>query len=160
MSAALLSAAFLSFAGLVATLVAGLTAGSEADLFRHTTFGIFSTMLTLLTHSMMMFYLIGKGRAVREAVTDSRLSSEFVAEIARRRRPVFSIGTTAMGLTIATAIIGASVDVRVVPVGVHTVLAYTALAANIATLRVEIIALAASARIVDEVNRLIQAERP
>lgn len=160
MAAALLSAAFLSFAGLVVTLVVGLTAGGEADLLRHTTVGIFSTMLTLLTHSMMMFYLMGKGRAVREAATEGGLSSEFSAEIARRRRPVFSIGTIAMGLTITTAIVGASVDVRVVPPAVHAVLAYAALAANIATLKVEIVALAASARIVDEVNRLLQAEHP
>ena len=29
--------------------------------------GIFSTMITMLSHSMMMFYFLGKGKAVREA---------------------------------------------------------------------------------------------
>mgnify|MGYP003289442201 CR=1 FL=1 len=30
-------------------------------------------MLNLLAHSLMMFYLIGKGKAIREAVTESAL---------------------------------------------------------------------------------------
>ena len=66
-------------------------------------------MLTLLTHSMMMFYFIGKGKAVREAVSEGNLSLDFVAEISRARTPVFSIGTLAMMVSRAAAVGGGQV---------------------------------------------------
>ena len=71
MAAALVTAALLSFGGLVASLILGMTISSSPDVLRHTTTSIFATLLTLLTHSMMMFYFIGKGKAVREAVTEA-----------------------------------------------------------------------------------------
>jgi hypothetical protein len=54
-----------------------------------------------------------------------------------------------------TAILGASVDVKVLPPIVHTALAYSAVAANLATLKAEIAALTGSSRVVAEVNRLL-----
>jgi hypothetical protein len=154
MSAALLTSAFLSFAGLLVTGWYGLFG---ADLARHIAFGIFSTMLTLLTHSMLMFYLIGKGKAVREAAAEGGLSAEFAGRIAEARRPVFSLATLAMSLTIVAALLGASADTGVLPAPIHGLMAYVAIAANVAMLRVEIAALQVSARIVAEVNRLLNA---
>jgi hypothetical protein len=157
MAAALVTAALLSFGGLAASLVFGLTASAAADVLRHTTTAIFATMLTLLTHSMMMFYFIGKGKAVREAVTEGGLSREFVARISSARKPVFSIATVAMLLTMAAAISGGGVDVETIPSGIHSLLAWSAIVANAAALRAEWSALATSARVVAEVDRLLGA---
>jgi len=154
MSAALLTSAFLSFAGLMLTAWYGFTG---ADLSRHVLFGIFATMMTLLTHSMLMFYLIGKGKAVREAAAEGGLSGEFFRRIAVARRPVFSVATLAMSLTIVAALVGASVDTGVLPPPVHALLAYVAIAANIAMLRVELMALRTSAEVVAEVNQRLNA---
>jgi hypothetical protein len=49
---ALLTAVLLGLGGLVTATVFGLRG---TDLSRHISFGIFSTMVTLLAHSMMMF---------------------------------------------------------------------------------------------------------
>lgn len=155
MAAALLTAAFLSIAGLVVSLVLGLVANDSPALLRHTTVGIFATMLTLLTHSMMMFYFIGKGKAIREAVAEGNLSREFVVEIAQARKPVFSIGTFAMLLTIAAAIVGGGVDVGSMPAALHQVLAWSAVAVNLAAVRVEMRAMAAGLRIVAAIDRLL-----
>jgi hypothetical protein len=152
MSAALLTSAFLSFAGVLVTAWSGVTG---ASLSRHILFGIFSTLLTLLTHSMLMFYLIGKGRAVREAAAEGGLSTDFGRRIAELRRPVFSLATLAMSLTIVAALIGASVHTRMLPASVHGILAAMAIAANLAMLRAEVSALMASAQVVAEVNRLL-----
>jgi hypothetical protein len=152
MSAALLTAAFLSFGGLLVTTWHGFTG---ASLSRHILFGIFSTMLMLLTHSMLMFYLIGKGKAVREAAEEGGLSGEYARRIAELRRPVFSLATFAMVLTIVAALLGASVDTGVLPASVHGIAAYVAIAANVAMLRVEVAALLGSARVVAEVDRLL-----
>src|SRR5258706_5631952 len=64
---ALLTAIMIGLAGLVTTAVLGLIG---SDISRHASFGIFSAMLILLAHSMMMFYLIGKGKAVKDALTE------------------------------------------------------------------------------------------
>ena len=128
-----------------------------AALSRHILFGIFSTMLTLLTHSMLMFYLIGKGKAVREAATEGGLSGDFARRIADVRRPVFSLATLAMSLTIIAALVGAGVDTRTLPASIHGLLAAVAIAANVAMLRVEVSALMASAEVVAEVNHLLNA---
>ena len=48
--------------------------------------------------------------------------------IAALRKPVFSIGTVAMILTMMAALMGASVDTGVLPSGVHGLVAYSCLA--------------------------------
>ena len=152
MAQALLTAVGLGTIGLVATAVLGLRG---TDISRHITFGIFSTMITLLAHSMMMFYLIGKGKAVKDAMAENSLAGDYYRRIASARKPVFSIGTLAMAVTMITAILGASVDTGVLPPMVHAMIAYGAIACNLAAAKIEIDALSTSSRIVDEVNRLI-----
>ena len=150
---ALLTAVFLGLAGLVATSIFGLQA---TDVSRHISFGIFSTMITLLAHSMMMFYLIGKGKAVKDAMAEHSVAGDYYRRIAAARKPVFSIATLAMAVTMATAIMGASVDTGVLPPMVHAVVAYGAIFSNLAAMKIEISALTASNQIVDEVNGQIQ----
>ena len=152
MAQALVSAVGIALVGLVATLVFGLTG---TDVSRHIAFGIFSTMITLLAHSMMMFYLIGKGKAVKDAMKEHNVAGDYYARIGAARKPVFSIGTLAMAVTMVAAIMGASVDTGVLPPIVHAMIAYGAIAANLAAIKTEITALAESSRIVDEVNRLV-----
>ena len=104
---------------------------------------------------MMMFYLIGKGKAVKDAMIEGGLTGDHYRRIALARKPVFSIGTLAMAVTMIAAIIGASVDTGALPTIVHEMLAYGAIATNVVALKVEFSALTGSARIVDEVNRLL-----
>jgi len=141
----------------VTTAVFGLRAGGSADIWRHISFGIFSTMVTLLAHSMMMFYLIGKGKAVKDAMAEGHLAGDQYRRIAAARKPVFGVATLAMAVTMVTAIMGASVDTGVVPPAVHAMIAYGAIACNLAAVRTEVAALTESARIVDEVNRLLSS---
>ena len=138
--------------GLVAAAVIGLRGG---DVSRHIAFGFVSALVTLLAHSMMMFYFIGKGRAVKDAKTEGGLTGDFYRRIAVLRKPVFSIGTLAMVVTMIAAILGGGVDTGVLPPMVHATIAYGAIACNLAALKIEIDALGSSSRIVDEVNRLL-----
>jgi hypothetical protein len=104
---------------------------------------------------MMMFYLIGKGKAVKDAMAENGVNGNYYRRIAAARKPVFSVGTLAMAVTMIAAILGASVDVGVMPAVVHGMIAYAGIAANLAAIKIEFDALAESARVVDEVNRLI-----
>ena len=154
MAQALLTAVFVGLTGLVTTAVFGLRG---TDISRHISFGIFSTMITLLAHSMMMFYLIGKGKAVKDAMAEHSVAGDYYRRIALARKPVFSIATLAMAVTMVTAIIGASVDTGVLPPMVHAMIAYGAIVCNLAAAKIEIAALIASSRIVTEVNQRIGA---
>jgi hypothetical protein len=152
MAQALVTAVAIGTLGLGATAVFGLLG---TDLSRHITIGIFSTMVTLLAHSMMMFYLIGKGKAVKDAMAEGGLTGDYFRRIAIARKPVFSFGTVAMGITMLTAILGASVDTGVLPPIVHGMIAYAAITANLAAAKIELDALGESSRVVGEVNRLL-----
>lgn len=158
---ALVTAVGVGLAGIVAAAFFGLTASDTPGIARHVSFGIFSTMVILLAHSMMMFYLIGKGKAVKDALVegghpaDQPTYRQFVSRISLARRPVFSWGPLAMAVTMVAAIMGASVDTGVLPPTIHAMIAYGAVACNLATLKIEIDALSASSRVVDEVNRLL-----
>ena len=154
MAQALLSAVGVGLLGQIGAVLVGLR-GTE--LARHVSFGIFSTLVTLLAHSMMMFYLIGKGKAVKDAMVEGGLSGDQYRRIAAARKPVFSVGTLAMGATMVSAILGASVDTGVLPPVVHAAVAYGAIVCNVGALKVEVAALTRSSRIVDEVNRLLDS---
>ena len=153
MAQALLTAVFLGLTGLVAAAVLGLRG---TDVSRHILFGMFSTLVILLAHSMMMFYLIGKGKAVKDAMAEHHVAGDFYRRIAAARKPVFSIGTFAMAVTMIAAIMGAGVDTGTLPPILHAMIAYGAIACNLAAVKIEIAALTESSRIVEEVNRRIE----
>ena len=151
MAAALVTLTALSIFGIAASFVVAFLAGAQSTS-AHVLFGVFGTMLNLLAHSFMMFYLIGKGKAVKDAMAESGISGDYVLRISRLRTPVFTRATLAMALTMAAGIMGASVDVRVMPSWPHAILAGAALAYQIYAFRTELNALKGSARVVDEVN--------
>jgi hypothetical protein len=152
MAQALLTAVGIGLLGLVSAAVLGLLG---TDVGRHISFGFFAALILLLAHSMMMFYLIGKGKAVKDAMAEAGLAGDQYRRIAIARKPVFSVGTLAMAVTIVAAILGASVDTGVLPPIVHAMIAYGAIACNLAALKIEVSALTESSRIVDEVNHLL-----
>ena len=155
MAAALLTAIVASITGIAASMYLGYQTASTAALAQHISIGFFSTMITLLAHSMMMFYFLGKGKAVKEAAAEGGLSKDFERRIAVVRAPVFSIATVAMLATMVTALLGASVDTGVVPSWVHSTVAFASLVANLRAVQLEVKALTESARVVAEVNRLL-----
>lgn len=160
MTAALVTATLLGIGGLAYSAIIGFLVSSPDDVGRHATFAIFFTLVTLLAHSMTMFYLIGKGKAIREAVTDGGLPVALYRRVAAARRPVFSLGTLAMGLTMLTAILGGGVDTDVLPVGIHSVAAVATLGANIFAFRVQLAAFMLASETVTEVNQLLVSGDP
>jgi hypothetical protein len=155
MAPALVTLTALSILPITAAFIVGMR-GDPASTSLHVLFGVFGIMLNLLAHSLMMFYLLGKGKAVREAVAESGLDGSYVQRISRLRAPVFSRASLAMALTMAAGILGASVDVRVMPPWPHAVLAAAGIAAQIYAFFTEILALGGSARVVDEVNARVR----
>jgi hypothetical protein len=154
MAAALLTLTALSIAGIAASFVLAFVS-SGAETATHVLVGVFATILNLLAHSLMMFYLIGKGRAVKDAMAEAGVEGDFYARASRVRAPVFGQATIAMALTMVTGIIGASVDVRVLPAWPHALLALAAVGWQFKAFYIEARALSRIGGIVDEVNRTI-----
>jgi len=151
MAAALVTLTALSILAIGASFVLAL-GGDPAYTSAHVLLGVFGTMLNLLAHSLLMFYLIGKGKAVREAVAEAALAGDYVQRISRLRAPVFSRATFAMALTMTSGIMGASVDVGVMPSWPHGALAAAGLGCQLYAFATEVAALTGSARVVGEVN--------
>ncbi len=156
MTAALITATALGIGGLGYCTVLGFVASMPADVARHVSFGIFFTLITLLAHSMTMFYLIGKGKAIREAATEAGLPDELHLAVARARRPVFSHGMLAMALTMLAAILGGGVDTGVLPAGIHSSIALLAVVSNLYLFKVELLALTTAVESTAEVNRQVE----
>tara|TARA_Y100000588_G_C14226096_1_gene913186 strand:- start:876 stop:1358 length:483 start_codon:yes stop_codon:yes gene_type:complete len=156
MSAALITATFLGISGLCYSTYLGFIVIETSDILAHTSFSIFSILITLLAHSMTMFYLIGKGKAIREAAEEGSLSTAFYRDVVVARRPVFSKATIAMSLTIVTAVFGGGVDIGSIPLFLHSTLAIVAIVSNLLALRVEILAMLTCSRIVAEVDALLE----
>jgi hypothetical protein len=152
-SAALASAALLALAALGAAAVLGWQAASPAETARHVSTGIFATLLVLLSHSLTMFYLVGKGRAVRDAVGEAGLQSDDAARIARVRAPAMRYGMLAVALAMVAALTGAASDAGSIPAPAHTAAALVALAANVHAVFVELRALARAGAIVADLER-------
>ncbi len=153
MKAALITVTLLGIGGLGYSAIVGFMANAPSDIGQHATVAIFFTLITLLAYSMTMFYLIGKGKAIREAIADGGLSSDLYKTMAAARAPVFGSGSVAMGLTMLTAILGGGVDTEVLPVGVHSVASIAMLGANIFAFRVQVTALMVATEVVNEVNQ-------
>ena len=153
-SQALLTTVGLALLGMITTAVFGVMG---VDISRHILLGMFSTMITLLGHCMMMFYFIGKAKAVKEAMVEGQITGDYQQRMVAVRKPVFSVGTVAMAVTMVAAIMGATADTKLLPPIVHGMIAYGAIACNLAAVKIEIDALAESTRIVDEVDRRLQS---
>ena len=148
MSAALITASLLSAGGLVWTFALGYATGTSSEVLRHTTLAIFFTLITLLVHSMTIFYLIGKVRAIRDAVIEGELVTDALSRVSALRGRVFKSATVAMGLTMVTAILGGGVDTGAIPAGVHATLAVLAVVSNFVVLRAVIEVLQPQQRVV------------
>lgn len=153
LASALLTSIGIGLLGLLVSAGLGLWAHDGPSISQHILLAIFSTMISLLAHSMFMFYLIGKGKAVKDAMAEGQVAGDYFQRIAAARKPVFSIASYAMVATILTALLGASVDTGMLPPMVHAMIAWGAIACNLAAVKIEVEALRESSRVVDEVNR-------
>jgi hypothetical protein len=156
-AAALITALTISIAALFGTLIRGYGATSADALRAHATLGIFTSLILLLSHSMAMFYLIGKGKAIREAVDGGGLARGPVAAVSAVRRPVFCWAPIASLVMMAATIVGAGVDTGTVSAGVHAALGLASLGANVVAFRAEAKALLTLTRVTRDVNRQLGA---
>jgi hypothetical protein len=158
MSRALLIVGFLATVGFAATGVLGYGLTGHPQRFQlHLLVGLVSCLLLLFSHCWIMFFLIGTGKAIKEAVAENGFESDIVAATKRFKGRSFGLALLAMGLAMAAFILGGGVYTGAVPKIVHHVLFYLALVAQAWALAREWSVLAANERLMADLNRRLEA---
>ena len=153
MDRALLMVGWMATLTYVATGAVGYLYGGSAGGGLHVLLALVASLLLLFSHSWIMFYLIGTGKAIKEAVAAHGLPGDWVERTKDFKNQCYPMMMLAMGLVMATFILGGGVERRVLPSWVHHALVYLALLAQIAALRREHQALAGNRRLMEEANR-------
>ena len=119
MGRALLTVGAMATLGLVATGVLGYMVADVGSAGLHVLIALASCLLLLFSHCWIMFYLIGTGKAVKQAVADSGLSADLVEETKELKNRSYPGLMLAMVLAMATFILGGGVDTGVIPAWLH-----------------------------------------
>jgi len=161
MGRALLVVGAVATLGLVAAAVLGylVAGGGHPELFRfHLLVALAAALLLLFSHCWILFYLIGTGKAIREAVAEYRLDPNLVAETRRFKQLSSGPLTFAMLVAMALFVVGGGVYTGAVPVWVHHTLFWAALVTQAFAMRREARVLAANERLMASINRLLETE--
>lgn len=163
MGRALLIVGFMATLGVIASAVLGflLSSPTDADMPRHVLVGLASSLLLLFSHCWIMFYLIGTGKAIKEAVKEHGLepaATEAIIEDTKRFKNLsYPSMMLAMGLVMATFILGGGVATGAVPSWVHHALFYAAVLVQAYSLRIEWRVLGENERLMAAVDRRLAA---
>lgn len=159
MGRALLIIGALATLGLVASAVLGYLMTSPADpgMPRHVLVSLAASLLMLFSHCWILFYLIGTGKAIKEAVKEYGLDGSVVEQtktFKTRSNPMLML---AMLLVIATFVVGGGVATGSVPSWVHQVLFWATLVVQIRALWIEKVVLDANEKLMADLDRRVAA---
>ncbi|HYX25994.1 MAG TPA: hypothetical protein VFC23_17700 [Thermoanaerobaculia bacterium] len=159
MGRALLIVGAMATLGVVAAAVVGYTLHGPTDTHMplHVLIALASSLLLLFSHCWIMFYLIGTGKAIKDAVKENALETAIVEETKRFKNASYPWLMLAMALVMATFILGGGVATGSVPTWVHHVLFYLAVASQVYALRVEWRVLTDNERLMGDVDRRLAA---
>jgi MFS family permease len=155
MGRALLIVGAAATIGLAATAVLGymLTGLVGPEMSRHVLIALASCLLLLFSHCWIMFYLIGTGKAIKEAVNENKLDPDLIEETKRYKNRSYPSLMLAMALAMATFILGGGAATQVLPVWIHHVLFWLALAAQVRSLWIEKTVLDANEKLMADIDR-------
>jgi hypothetical protein len=154
MGRALLILGWLATVGILATAVLGYLLGtSMRAVTPHVLTGLVASLLLLFSHCWVMFYLIGTGTAIKNAVRENSLDEELAERTKGFKSRSYPWLMLAMGLVIATFVAGGAYLAGVGPSWIHEVLFFVTLVVQAWTLVLEGRVLMANERLMDEINR-------
>ena len=150
MGRALLIVGWLATLTFVGAGVVGYAVGGWEGGDLHILLGLVACLLLLFSHTWIMFYLIGTGKAIKVAVAEHDLPAEWIERTKEFKNRSYPALMLAMVLVMATFIIGGGVERRVLPSWLHHGLFYFALIAQIRSLWLEHVVLAGNRQLMDE----------
>ena len=108
-----------------------LSQGSGSESYHFLT-GLFSAFLSVFAHCMTLFFFIGTGKILREAVAEHRLDPGYNGTIRRFKALYFPLASVTITATMAVPILGGATHAGRLPREAHLWTAVSALALNLA----------------------------
>lgn len=144
-----------ALAGLLAAVVTGFGAMGSlepgAGLLHHRALALGGAILVLLTHSMVFVYMIGTGRAIKDATNDYQLDARFYEVHKTYKWRAAPWATANTFVIVAAAVAGGVADTGSAASWIHPLLALAALLLNALGLPAIWRAIADNGRLLDEV---------
>ena len=152
---------------LAGTAALGMTLSDSASIYRHYVLGMAASMFTCFIHVLVLFYLIGTGKDVRDAVEGAADLEETYVPLTRRlKRRVFPPACFAIALMVVATLMGGEVHSRLlaadggrtIPVRgitawwVHLVFVALALVASIVAFQAEVSAARETRKAIETLN--------
>jgi hypothetical protein len=148
MAIALLTLALVGTLSLAGTVVAGYGVTTGAAVRGHFLAALVTTLLLVMAHSFIMFFLIATGVELKDMEKDRGWGDSFRRRTIALKSRVFPVATYALLLVIANFILGAAAHTRAMPAWLHGVIGW-------ATLLTCLLALYREYQVLGENNRLI-----
>jgi len=150
MSIALLTLALVGTLTLFASIVGGYRVpGVPLAMRSHFLLSLLSTLVLVMAHSFIMFFLIATGVEMKDLEKEKGWGDSFRRRTVALKGKVFPVMTLALLLVIANFILGAAAHTRAIPALVHEGLAWL-------TFAVCVYALWREWDVLGENNRLIE----
>jgi hypothetical protein len=143
-------------AGMLYTAAVGRgLAGPEHLVARHWQSAIWTVLLVLFSHTLVLFYFLATGKQLRVLMQDSGrgVNRAYLSDLRLFKSRVFPWVLAAQFTTIATFVVGAGVLVGAVPRVVHAALGLAALASNLVGVAVEIACIERNSRLIQAIER-------
>ena len=158
MGRALLIIGLMATLGLMATGALGYSLHGPLDerLRVHVLLALAASLLLLFAHCWIMFYLIGTGRAIKDAVNENKLDPNYIEETKRFKNQSYPMLMLALGLAMATFILGGAVATGSLA-WLHHILFYATLLAQLRALQLEWRVLGENERLMVDINRRLVA---
>ena len=137
MGRALLTVGAMATLGLIATGILGYLVADVGSAGLHVLIALATCLLLLFSHCWIMFYLIGTGKAIKQAVADEKLSPDLVEETKELKNRSYPSLMLAMVLAMATFILGGGVDTGTIPAWFHQAMFLITLFVQLRTLWIE-----------------------
>jgi 4-hydroxybenzoate polyprenyltransferase len=154
MGRALLTIGLMATLGLVTTATLGYVLAGPTDerLRYHVLLALATSLLLLFAHCWIMFYLIGTGKAIKEAVKENGLDPAAIEDTKRFKNRSYPMLMLAIGLAMATFILGGAAATGSLN-WLHHVLFYATLAAQLRALQLEWQVLVENQRLMTDINQ-------
>jgi hypothetical protein len=150
MAIALLTLAVVGTLTLLASIVGGYgVSGAPLAMRSHFLLSLLSTLVLVMAHSFIMFFLIATGVEMKDLEKEKGWGDSFRRRTVAMKGRVFPVMTLALLLVIANFILGAAAHTRAIPAIVHEGLAWL-------TFVVCVYALWREWEVLGENNRLIE----
>jgi hypothetical protein len=151
MAVALLTLALMGTLALLASILGGYQAREAAAAVRsHFLLSLVATLLLVMAHSFIMFFLIATGVEMKELEKERGWGDSFRRRTIALKGRVFPVMTVALLLVVANFILGAATHTRVLPAPVHEGLSWLTFLACLSALHREWAVLGENNRLIAE----------